>query len=378
MMRFRAVLPPLLSTAFLACSSTVTPKAPTAGSAFDFVPSNVDLSQIDFTNVGDVVVSKNQTFETALGGVLVGGSGNYTYQELTQTTGPKLGVFAVKSLTIEAGATVTTVGADALVIVALDTIEIDGNLYGNSQEQGGIIGPSVTNQGDTSFLVGSGSGGGSPGNPSTAGAGAGYCGTGGNGASTSGTPAQGGTTWGSAEIVPLVPGSNGGNGALGEGGNGGGAIQLIAAGSIAVDGVIHVGGNGGWNSGVFDPAGVLSQQASGGGSGGSILLEAPTVDVTGTLAANGGGGGGSAVGGDATPDIQVAQGGIGNATRAAGGNGSAAAGLNGEDGTSMQNATSGGGGGGAGRIRINSHASQASIVGVLSPPLGVCATQGTF
>ena len=380
MMRSRALHLSWLSTLVLACSSapSTTPDASTKVSGFDFAPSNVDLSKVDFKGVGDVVVTKDQTFETDNGGLLVGGSGNYTYQELKQTNGPKLGVFAVKSLTIEAGAKVTAVGADALVIVALDTIEIDGKLFGNSQEQDGRIGPGVTDQRDAADLVGSGNGGGSAGSPSSSAAGAGYCGMGGSGASMLGDPAQGGTIWGSDAIVPLVPGSNGGNGGVGAGGNGGGAIELVAAGSISVGGVIHVGGKGGWNSGVFDATGTLSQQASGGGSGGSILIEAPTVDVHGTLAANGGGGGGNVLGGDATPDIQAAKGGAGDETHAAGGDGSSGAGLNGEDGTSKKNATSGGGGGAAGRIRVNSRASQATIIGVLSPPLGPCATQGTI
>jgi hypothetical protein len=369
------------STGFVGCSNA-TPRAtgdggPTDSEAIDFVPSNVDLSKVDFTGVEDVVISKDQTLRTDNGGLL-GGTGNYTYRELTQVNGPKLGVFAVKSLTIESGATVTAVGADALVVVALDTIVIDGRLFGNSQTADGRIGPGAVDQNDAGNSAGSGAGGGSAGSDSTSAAGAGYCGTGGAGASSSGDPAQGGGMWGTEEIVPLVPGSNGGSGGVGAGGDGGGAIQLVAGISISVSGVVHVGGKGGWNAGVYDATGSLSQQASGGGSGGSILIEAPTVDIRGTLAANGGGGGGNVPGADATPDIQEADGGAGDEGHAPGGNGSSASGLNGEDGTSLQNATSGGGGGAAGRIRINSHPSQATIVAVLTPPLGPCATQGTF
>jgi hypothetical protein len=344
---------------------------------FDFTPSNFDLSKIDFTGVGDVVLTKDQTIETDNGGLL-GSIGTYTYQEISQLDGPKLGVFAVKSLTIQAGVTAQAVGTDALVIVALDTIDIDGKLYGNSQEQNGLIGPGVTNQGSTTNIVGAGNGGGDAGNSSSSAGGAGYCGMGGKGASSAGMPAQGGTTWGSDAITPLVPGSNGGSGGVGEGGNGGGAIQIVAANEISVGGVIHVGANGGWNAGVYDDTGNLTQQAGGAGSGGSILIEAPTVGISGTLAANGGGGGGHLVGSDATPDIQAAKGGVGDDTHGAGGDGSSGAGLDGEDGSVMQGATAGGGGGAAGRIRINSHASQATIIAVLSPPLGPCATQGTF
>jgi hypothetical protein len=58
---------------------------------------------------------------------------------------------------------------------------------------------------------------------------------------------------------------------------------------ITIAGVVHVGGRG---AGVLDMTGDLTQQASGGGSGGSILIEVPAVEISGTLAANGGGGGG--------------------------------------------------------------------------------------
>jgi hypothetical protein len=44
----------------------------------------------------------------------------------------------------------------------------------------------------------------------------------------------------------------------------------------------------------------------------------------------------------------------------------------------MPGATAGGGGGAAGRIRVNSRPNQATIIAVLSPPLGLCATQGTL
>ena len=363
----------------LACSSS--PKTGPDASGGDngvlgFAPSNIDPSLLDFTGVGDVVISADQTIRTDIGGLL-SGTGNYNYLELTQASGPKLGVFTVKSLTIAAGATATAVGADALVIVALDTIDVEGKLYGNSQQADGRIGPGVVNQVDQADVVGNGPGGGSPGSSSTSGAGAGYCGVGGPGASLLGASAAagGGVSWGTPAIIPLVAGSNGGDG-FGAGGDGGGAIQLVAATSITVAGVIHVGGKGGLNSGVFDGTGTLSQQAAGGGSGGSILLESLAVTVSGTLAANGGGGGGDVSGADATGDAQPATGGVADATHAAGGAGSAGATLGGQAGTSAANSTSGGGGGAAGRIRINSHTAQASLTGTLSPPLGSCATQG--
>ena len=142
-------------------------------------------------------------------------------------------------------------------------------------------------------------------------------------------------------------------------------------------GLIHVGAQGGWSSGVYDPQGQISQQASGGGSGGSLLLEGANVSVTGTLAANGGGGGGDEIGTDSTGDAQAAAGGVGDGTHAAGGDGAAGANIDGKPGTSQATSTSGGGGGAAGRIRIDSKTAP-TVSGVLSPPLGTCTTEGSL
>ncbi len=382
-------LSPVLATALLvACTSASTHPAASApkdagendgGATIDFTPSNVDLSKIDFTGVGDVVFGTDQTIETSNGGVL-GSQGSYKYQEQTQAGGPTLGIFAVRSLTVSAGATVSVEGADAFVVVALTTITIDGKVYANSQASpSGRTGPGVLDQPDMANTDGLGAGGGAAGSGDSSASGAGYCGEGGKGASsTGGDPPQGGPTNGNAAIIPLIAGSNGGEGGVGAGGDGGGAVQFVAGSLVSIGGVVHVGGRGGWNAGVLDTTGDLTEQGSGGGSGGSILIEAPTVEITGTLAANGGGGGGSVPGADATPDIQEAMGGKADDTHAAGGNGSSASAGNGYDGQAANMQTSGGGGGGAGRIRVNTRPGGASIDATLTPPLGPCATQGTF
>jgi hypothetical protein len=79
-------------------------------------------------------------------------------------------------------------------------------------------------------------------------------------------------------------------------GAGGGAVQIVSATSVTLDGVINVGGGGGTFS-------------SGGGSGGMVVIEAPIVIVHdgGGIAANGGGGGGcDTAGATATPDTTPA------------------------------------------------------------------------
>lgn len=368
-----------------ACSST--PGPPDAGtSGFGFSPSNVDLSTLDFSGVGDLVVSHNLTWETDHGGVLGSDdAGTYRYQEQTQsglaqlTSSLKLGVFTVNSLTIAAGTTVRVEGADALVIVALDRIDIQGNLYGNSQSSPAFfLGPGALQNPVSGNTAGVGPGGGGSGNGSSAGGGGGFCGHGGKGASsTPGGEAQGGGINGTPALVPLSAGSAGGSG-FAFGGAGGGAIELVSATSIAVSGTIHVGGQGGYNGGVYDPSGN-SQEASGGGSGGAILLEAPTVDTTGTLAANGGGGGqGPGIpGADATPDATAAKGGNDGMHGSLGGDGSSSSGINGEDGQVVPNTVAGGGGGAAGWIRVNSSSDSTFFGGIVSPS-SICATSGSL
>jgi hypothetical protein len=115
----------------------------------------------------------------------------------------------------------------------------------------------------------------------------------------------------------------------------------------------------------------------GGGSGGSILLVAPSVTVNGILAANGGAGGTAQTAGtNATANDQPALG------PPSAGIGSAAATLNGGSGVMTDGgAALGGGGGGAGRIRINTMSGAATLGpnSVISPALGTaCATQGNL
>ncbi len=123
-------------------------------------------------------------------------------------------------------------GADALVIVALDTITIDGHLLGDSTDPN--KGPGATDQTDNGNIAGLGGGGGGAGTATTSGGGGGYCGAGGLGASLvasasdASDDAVGGMALGQPALIPLLAGSNGGSG-FGTGGGGGGAIQLVAA-----------------------------------------------------------------------------------------------------------------------------------------------------
>jgi hypothetical protein len=382
--RFRsfAVLAAAVGFALVACGSGSTTTHDGAGSGggtlLGFTPSNVDTATLDTNGVGDVQFAADETIETDRGGLL-GSAGNYTYQEIPQASGPPLGVFVVNSFTITAGVTARVLGADALVIVALDTIRIDGSLLGNSMDPD--KGPGATLQSDTGNVPGAGPGGGGPGSATTSAGGGGYCGAGGAGASLAGATddALAGPAFGNAALVPLLPGSNGGSGGVSPGGNGGGAIQLVAAHGITVTGIVNVGGNGGEESGAYQLGFANNQQGSGGGSGGAILLEAPTVALSGTLAANGGAGGGNAQGSAATASATPAPGGPADASHAAGGDGSGGSTVAGVQGSAVAGSASGGGGGGAGRIRVDTTTGQATLGGIVSPsPTTSCVSVGTL
>jgi hypothetical protein len=170
---------------------------------------------------------------------------------------------------------------------------------------------------------------------------------------------------------PGGKGGSGGDGPVGTSGLGGGAIYIVAATSITVNGTINANGGGGGGGGKRAGGGA-------GGSGGFIALDAPTVtlDATAAVFANGGGGG---EGGDSN---KIGDGGsvsAGPLDRALGGMGGSDKGGAGGDGSldtstglagmaSMDATSGGGGGGGGGGGLITFYASVLSNQAVISPP----------
>lgn len=345
-----------------------------AASSLPFIPSNVPLPSL--VGLGPVALSSTCLMNTDTGKIGCPGTidtfPGFTFAQVEQPDGSKAGLFVMRSLSIGAAAQVTVIGALPAVIVATETIDIDGSLsttagFGESSAGGFMQGPSGR---------GAGPGGGDALQGYVAGGGGAYCGRGGKGGvgDASGLSSNGGAPYGSAELSPLLGGSAGGGGTAASlsqsGGQGGGAIQLSAGQRVRVTvaGQINVGGSGGHSNG------------GGAGSGGALLIEAPIVTIGGTLAANGGGGalfnGGSS-----------GQAGQPGATRAMGsaltaGQGSSASEVDGTDGTATAGSanSAGGGGGGAGRIRINTTSGTATTTGaIISPALTTpCATQGTL
>lgn len=108
------------------------------------------------------------------------------------------------------------------------------------------------------------------------GGGGAFGGDGGNGAG--GALSLGGTSYGSVS-QPIEPGSGGGSNTVSTpGGQGGGALRLIVAGPITLNGTISSNG-------------TIGATYAGGGSGGSLFITTPSLVGTGTIKAQGGPGG---------------------------------------------------------------------------------------
>ena len=328
----------------------MTPPPSCVAGLAGFHPSNLPVSLTLPKSLIATTLSGMATFDTdAL--TLSGGmdAGQWNTMTVTMSGGYEAAVAIFDTFTLASGATLQITGARPLILVANGNLEIDGTIVGvrsptNGWYGGGPPAPSTPMRGGQCALNVL-AGGGGPGDVGAemGAAGGGYCGRGGNGSTVAdggGSPSPGGIAYGTASLVPLAGGASGGstNGADITN-HGGGAIELVSGSLLTIgdNGTINLGGGG------TDPG-----YAVGGGSGGGILLEAPTVIVRGILTVNGGSG--SATGNGASqpgqPSLQPAVGGGKVA-----GNGSAGANINGGDALLQSNPA--GGGGGAGRIRIN-------------------------
>lgn len=277
-------------------------------------------------------------------------------------------VVAAESITVNGGLFLAATGTKPLVLVATQTITVDGTLTVGSFRQLNFVGAGSDMPGcDTGVAPGGSAGG----------AGGSFGGMGGNGGAV-GTAGMAGATLAVTELRGGCSGQPGGDATapLGPGaaGRGGGALYLIAETSIAVAGTVSAGGGGGGGGAAGASAG-----GGGGGSGGFIGFDTPALMIAGSAHANGGGGGegssqaAGAPGGDATSATNQAQGGTGGTSFGAnGGDGAAGTMLNGEAGSNTCGGacttptSGGGGGGGAGVIKLY-RATSASGGGTISP-----------
>jgi hypothetical protein len=195
---------------------------------------------------------------------------------------------------------------------------------------------------------------------------------------------DGGASVGNDTLTPLRGGCRGGGFGAQANGAAGGALQISSGTRIAIasNGYIDVAGAGGYRDLVTGSGGA------GGGSGGAVLLEAPSVEIAplGGISANGGGGGcfNEPGGADGALSFDPALGGLGSSGKGAGGLGGARnqpAPTPGQDVTFEEGNSNaaGGGGGGAGRIRINTlagvFASMPAAIISPEPSIGVLALQ---
>jgi hypothetical protein len=213
------------------------------------------------------------------------------------------------------------------------------------------------------------------------GGGGGYGSDGASGGAESGGAAQAGqSSNGPVTLVPLRFGCGGGAGGSpdgsspgGAGGDAGAALELAAGTSIVITSqgtLTATGGGGGAGAGSVQSG--YSSGGGGGGTGGSILLEAPALEIDGAVCAPGGGGGQGDAAGGTIPSMGTngtcagGQGGANEATGGPGGNGGDDSSLSGYAGTSAD--SGGGGGGSVGRIHFNALPSGLTIgSGVIVP-----------
>jgi hypothetical protein len=284
-------------------------------------------------------------------------------------------VFYTGTLRVEQDATLSIVGKRPVIILAAESVTVAGTIDASAAARqpgaGGGLGGKANENGSPgagSTCEASYAGDEQHTYDATGPAGGSFAGKGGSGGNGPAARAP----CAPSRLIPLVGGTGGGGGARrgGSGGGGGGAVQISAWREIIITatGVIHAGGGGG---GGGEAPGYLVNPGSGGGggSGGAILLEAPRLEIAGTVVANGGGAGGGGLrtlldidggdsGQDAPADGQKAAGGKGGSAwtgekAGVGGEGAAGSQLEGGPGTFAEK-RGGGGGGGAGRIQLTS------------------------
>jgi len=280
--------------------------------------------------------------------------------------GPEVCVHDYTSVSLNSISRIRAEGSRPLVILSSGDIQIDGaiEVVGDLAAGGSFPGCPTAPAGGSS---GGGGGGGAGGSFRT---------TGGNGGDVSGGGSGGDAVAGTATAPAFLrggcPGGSGGNeGGVtgGAAGRGGGAVYLLAAGRLVINGRVNASGAGGAHGGNGRSGG------GGGGSGGMIVLfggTGITVDPGAQLWANGGGGGGGSdagnPGGDGTLSTGPGTPGAGGVGGASGATSGGAGNLATQPGASATNGNKAGGGGGGGGGWIENASGGPITPGVFSPP----------
>lgn len=340
--------------------------------------TTTDLDALD--GLGDVTLTDAEI--TGNDGMITNASSaNFTHA----LRGPSdsIAVFRFRRLTISGD--LRLLGTKSIVLIADEPITVNGVIDARgpcgANDEAPEPGPGGFAGGPTSQAAGLGPGGTAGGASNAGGGGGGNGGAGGRGGNAL-TNNAGGVL--GDDAISLLRGGGGGSaggggGGFGRGGGGGGAIQLISNTAVVfgVGSGINAGGCGGDGD-----SGGGADGGGGGGGGGTILIEAPQISGTSTLAVNGGAGGSGGEGLGDTGEagklsLVAAIGQPGGGAAGAGGNGAAAAVLDGLPGVSVSGQDGGGGGGGIGRIRFNTRTGEISLTGDMSPALTDVPTTAT-
>jgi hypothetical protein len=291
---------------------------------------------------------------------------------------PELCALHVASFELRGGASLTATGSRPLLIASDGDLYVFGTLDVSSHRAGmrgagGSFASAACAPRTAATGTPGGAGGGGGGSFGDAG------GTGGTGNidQVDGGLAPGGA----APVVPAPafvhggcagePGATDTTAAGGAGGAGGGAVYLASLGAghlIQITGTVLANGAGGATCGGATSGG---SGGGGGGAGGLVMVEAPSISITGSavIAANGGGGGEGCVqaaGADGADGVagMAAAGGAGQ--QADGGDGGAG-GLGGTPAQPGMDAR-GGGGGGGGAVGVVRLVGSVTNAGTVSPP----------
>ena len=268
-----------------------------------FHPSNIPASVTIPTGLATVTQTASSTFDTdalTFAPAIASDGGQPVAMTVTLSDGRPAALLLFKSYTLATGVTLNLTGQPPLIIAADGNIQIDGTIVATQSTDQPLVLRWGTRTGDPRsrgnlraqrLLRRWRSGRAQPRRSRSGRAAARSAEKGGNGSvplvdgGLSTTPPAGGTPYGMPELVPLVGGASSGstNSITNYTNHGGGAIELVAGGSLTIteNGVINMGG--GADSAAY---------AIGGGSGGGILLEAPTVNLKGAIVANGASGAG--------------------------------------------------------------------------------------
>lgn len=281
---------------------------------------------------------------------------------VSQSDGPEICVVKRKAISVAGNGKMRVRGSRALALFAADAIEVDGTIdaaaTGAEPGPGAFLGQVVQGKRAMREVSGGGGGGGA-----TAGADGGYHEYR-RFLEDTAVRYDGGAAGQRSETRELVGGGGGGASGNGEGGGGGGgAVALIGCTRVTLGSTskLLLGGGGGQT--VQRNGLAYCVGGSGGGAGGTLVIESPLVEIArgAGMFANGGSGANGATqerngctpmssGTDAlntTAPATAERGGAGGARDAA-----PTAGFRGRQVLTDISATGGGGGGAVGRIRI--------------------------